>query len=355
MKAPCQPTPRETGASPFKACVPAGLSTALGLALAAWFSFAPAAQAADSSSLPAAPTNPQPGVAATKASGTATNALPASASTGAEPRPLAPKEWLQRSFPELTTQTPNSRLRSFPPLPAASPTAQPGPPPQAATNAPHKPEPTKALKERTHLPAKAASNAAGAPAKGGTAVVPAVEPNSMEALDDQHLLAIGDRLSFRIVEDEEEPKPLFVTDSGELEVPYIGRFPAVGKSCKELARELQAELQKEYYRHATVIVAVDVMTKSRGKVYLVGPVRTPGPQEIPSDEVLTLSKAILRAGGFTDFADRHDVKVTRRGSGGEDQKFIVNVADILEKGKTESDLRLEPGDLIYVPERLIRF
>ena len=179
----------------------------------------------------------------------------------------------------------------------------------------------------------------------------------MDALDDQHKLAIGDRLSFRIVEDEEDPKPLLVTDSGDLEVPYIGRFPAVGRTCKQLARQLKAELEKEYYYQATVIIAVDIMTKSRGKVYLVGPVRMPGPQEIPSDEVLTLSKAILRAGGFGDYADKHKVRVTRKGggAGGQDQVFTVNVAEILEKGKTESDLPLEPGDLIYVPERLIRF
>jgi len=181
--------------------------------------------------------------------------------------------------------------------------------------------------------------------------------NSMDALDDKHKLAIGDRLSFRIVEDEEDPKPLFVTDSGDLEVPYIGRFPAVGKSCKELASALKAELEKEYYYLATVVVAVDIMTKSRGKVYLVGPVRAPGPQEIPSDEILTLSKAILRAGGFGDYADKHKVRVTRKtgATGGRDQTFTVNVSEILEKGKTESDLPLEPGDLIYIPERLIRF
>jgi protein involved in polysaccharide export with SLBB domain len=179
----------------------------------------------------------------------------------------------------------------------------------------------------------------------------------MEALDDKHRLAIGDKLSFRIVEDEEDPKPLFVTDSGDLEVPLLGRFPAVNKTCRQLAVELRTELEKEYYFHATVIVAVDMMTKSRGKVYLVGPVRAPGPQDIPSDEVFTLSKAILRAGGFGDFANRKIVKVTRKAAPGksEDQTFVVNVADILEKGKTDSDLTLEPGDFIYIPERTIRF
>jgi polysaccharide export outer membrane protein len=191
---------------------------------------------------------------------------------------------------------------------------------------------------------------------GPTTLVPGGSTNSMDALDDKHLLAIGDRLSFRIVEDEEDPKPLLVTDSGDLEVPYLGRFPAVDRSCKELARALKAELEKEYYYQATVIVAVDLMARSRGKVYLVGPVRAPGPQEIPSDEVLTLSKAILRAGGFNDYANKHKVKVTRKtGGAGTEKTFTVDVAEVLEKGRTESDLPLEPGDLIYVPDRLIRF
>jgi polysaccharide export outer membrane protein len=180
---------------------------------------------------------------------------------------------------------------------------------------------------------------------------------TMDALDDKHKLAIGDRLSFRIQEDQEDPKALNVTDSGELELPYIGRFPAENKTCKQLAQEIKVALEKEYYYQATVIIAVDFMTKSRGKVYLVGPIRVPGPQDIPSDEVLTLSKAILRAGGFNDFADKHSVKVTRKGGPNERDKktFVVDVADIFDKGKVERDLPLEPGDLILIPERMLRF
>jgi protein involved in polysaccharide export with SLBB domain len=178
----------------------------------------------------------------------------------------------------------------------------------------------------------------------------------MDSLDDTYHLAIGDRLSFRILEDEEEPKPLLLADSGELEVPYIGRFDAHAKTCKQLAAELKVALEKEYYYQATVILAVDLMTRSRGKIYLVGPVRMPGAQEMPSNEVLTLSKAIVRAGGFTDFADRRNVKVTRTGSETSGSKtFVVDVGKILDKGKTESDLALEPGDFVTIPERLIRF
>lgn len=195
----------------------------------------------------------------------------------------------------------------------------------------------------------------------------------METLDDNYRLAIGDKLSFRIEEDknrlefqdkqsgqsvrtEDEPTPLLVTDSGELEVPYIGRYPAVNKTCKQLAHELKSALEKDYFYKATVILAVDLKAKSLGRVYLTGAVHEPGPQEIPSDEVLTLGKAILRAGGFTDFAERSHVKVTRKAAGSSEIKtLVVDVAEVFDKGKTDRDLPLEPGDLILVPERLIRF
>src|SRR5688572_18920968 len=47
------------------------------------------------------------------------------------------------------------------------------------------------------------------------------QPNltATNTLDDRLRLGVGDRLSYRIVEDLEEAKPLVVTDSGDIEVP----------------------------------------------------------------------------------------------------------------------------------------
>src|SRR5207247_931405 len=82
--------------------------------------------------------------------------------------------------------------------------------------------------------------------------------NSMEALDDKKRLGSNDYVSFRVVEDRDnESQRLRVNDNGELEVPYIGPVPAAGKTCKQLARDVKAVLEKEYYYHATVILALD--------------------------------------------------------------------------------------------------
>lgn len=175
--------------------------------------------------------------------------------------------------------------------------------------------------------------------------------------DDKHILEPGDRISFRIVEDRDPAVGLIVTDSRELDVPYAGRVSTANKTCKQLAAELKVLLEKEYYYRATVILGVDLVNKVRGKVYVWGQVRTQGPIELPFNETLTAGKAILRAGGFGDFARKDKVKIIRAPSqaGGEKRTFEVNMVNILENGKVDQDVVLEPDDYIVVPQRGINF
>jgi protein involved in polysaccharide export with SLBB domain len=175
--------------------------------------------------------------------------------------------------------------------------------------------------------------------------------NSMTVLDERKKLGSNDYVSFRVVEDRDnESQHLRVNDNGELEVPYIGLVQASGKSCKELAYAVKAALEREYYYHATVIIAVDhVSEKSRGKVYVYGSVKGQGPQEIPADESYTVSKAIIRAGGFGDFANKRKVKLTRKNG----QDVVVDLKRVIEEGHTEEDVVVQPDDQIYVPQRLI--
>ena len=175
--------------------------------------------------------------------------------------------------------------------------------------------------------------------------------------DDKYKLRVGDKVSLQILEDRDAPRSLLVADSGEVDVPYVGRVAATDKTCKQLAAELKAQLEKEYYFRATVILALDTANKLLGRVYVWGQVRNQGPIEVSVNENLTAGKAILRAGGFADFANKKKVKVVRAGdakSGGK-QNFELNMVDILEKGKTELDVVLQPDDFIIVPSRAINF
>ena len=198
----------------------------------------------------------------------------------------------------------------------------------------------------------------GSPAVAGTNAV-AATPASLSGYvpDDKYKLRVGDKISLQILEDRDAPRGLLVADSGELDVPYVGRVTASDKTCKQLADELKARLEKEYYHRATVIIALDVANKFLGRIYVWGQVRNQGPVDLGVNENLTVGKAILRAGGFGDFANKKRVKVVRGGGkeGAAKQSFELNMVEILEKGQTEKDVVLQPDDFIIVASRLINF
>ena len=175
--------------------------------------------------------------------------------------------------------------------------------------------------------------------------------------DDIYKLRKGDKVSFQIIEDREQKISLLVTDSGELDIPYLGRVSAEIKTCKKLADELKTLLEKEYYFRATVIISLDEANKILGQVYVWGQVRTQGAIDLRVNETLTVGKAILRAGGFGDFANKKKIKLIRNPSANQGEKriFELNMAEILADGKMEKDVQLQPDDFIIVPARLVNF
>ncbi|CAN5477714.1 hypothetical protein BH23VER1_BH23VER1_27720 [soil metagenome] len=192
--------------------------------------------------------------------------------------------------------------------------------------------------------------------------------HSMDVLDRNRLLNIGDLLSYRVVEDKGRVSRLIVTDSGEMEVPLIGRVVAKGKTCYQIAHEIKATLEKQYYKQATVILALDFAggvsgqyaTAAVEQITLMGEVGKPGRYPLPQGlgAEYTLSQAILEAGGFGRFANTKKVKVVRRLEEGDRKKtktIIVNLRDVMEKGELEKDLVLQPHDVIIVPEKIFNF
>jgi polysaccharide export outer membrane protein len=69
---------------------------------------------------------------------------------------------------------------------------------------------------------------------------------------------------------------------------------------------------------------------------------------------MTLMQAIVEAGGFSDFANKRKVRVIRKTAGAA-KPTVVDVTKIINQGRTDLDIALQPGDVILVPVRLINF
>src|ERR1019366_7844954 len=177
-------------------------------------------------------------------------------------------------------------------------------PPQWPPPPPHLPSPTPAVPRQ---PNTAAAAPAVPNATGGQTPAPGLLNGY--APDDTYKLRAGDAVSFQILEDrileiQVAPTSLVVADSGELDVPYIGRVMAVDKNCKQLGEEIKAALEKDYYKQATVVLSLNIANRLWGRVYILGQVRQQGPLDVQVNENLTAGKALLRAGGFADYANK---------------------------------------------------
>lgn len=190
--------------------------------------------------------------------------------------------------------------------------------------------------------------------------------NSMDVLDDSQPIEPGDVISIRIVEDRREPLQLRVGATGEVNAPHIGLVKAAGRTCKQLAYEVKRRLELNYYNSATVVVAIDLkrqddpnarMRYSSSEIdffTIYGQVIRQGKYELPQDEDITISQAILRAGGFAQFANPTKVKLVRKTPQG-NKTILVNLDNIMRKGNLEYDVYIRNNDVIIVDEKKVNF
>jgi len=90
-------------------------------------------------------------------------------------------------------------------------------------------------------------------------------------------------------------------------------------------------------------------------VSIQGAVKNPGRYELPPGSAFSVIELLAKAGGFTDIAKGSDVRITH--ASGANSVQHVDVQGIIT-GKSDiapydDSLLLKPGDIVYVPEKLI--
>ncbi|MFM7603884.1 MAG: polysaccharide biosynthesis/export family protein [Prosthecobacter sp.] len=184
---------------------------------------------------------------------------------------------------------------------------------------------------------------------------------SMEVLDNSRQIMPGYVVSIRILEDRKDAVQQRVAVTGEVQVPYIGLVKAVGRTCRELAYSIKRDLEKSFFISATVVIAIDqipetdsIYSKEMETYTVFGFVLKQGKYDLPDTEDVTISQAILRAGGFAQFADKKNVRIVRTTPQGE-KSILVDVESIMIKGQMQKDIYLRKNDVLIIPEKTVNF
>jgi polysaccharide export outer membrane protein len=80
----------------------------------------------------------------------------------------------------------------------------------------------------------------------------------------------------------------------------------------------------------------------------LGEVRKPGAYQL--DQTTTAIQAVALAGGFTDKAAPNRTKVIRTHPDGRQETFVIDLNDVIKRGRGEKDLPLVNNDVVVVPE-----
>ena len=175
-------------------------------------------------------------------------------------------------------------------------------------------------------PAAAPVNSAAA-----TAVDPAVGDTSKD-----YRIGSEDVLEVWIYDQQSLGRRVPVRPDGKISLPFVNDIVAQGRTANEL-RDIITERLKKFI--ATPEVSVMVMDVKSRKVSVNGDVRMPGQFDMSVNS--TVLEMLSRAQGFTDYANRKDIRILRKG------KVVKFNYDRVQNGD-DPDIAVEPGDIILV-------
>ena len=94
------------------------------------------------------------------------------------------------------------------------------------------------------------------------------------------------------------------------------------------------------------------------RVSIQGSVKNPGSYELPTESTLSVVELVTKAGGFTDIGKGSAVRVQHVGTSNAEKSIETFDIQGIITGKAsmkpdDPALQLRPGDIVYVPERII--
>jgi polysaccharide biosynthesis/export protein len=163
----------------------------------------------------------------------------------------------------------------------------------------------------------------------------------------EYLIGPGDTLEIFVWRQPDLSATVPVRPDGRISTPLVEDLVAVGQTPTQLARQIEQVLG-EFVRSPEVNVIVQGFVGTFGEqIRILGQVAQP--RAVPYRDRMTLMDAIIEAGGLTQFSAGNRTRVVRNVNG-KSQELRVRLDDLMNEGKIENNILMQPGDVVIVPE-----
>ncbi|UCD64766.1 MAG: SLBB domain-containing protein [Candidatus Zixiibacteriota bacterium] len=157
---------------------------------------------------------------------------------------------------------------------------------------------------------------------------------------EDYVLGPGDNLVIYLWGRVEKQYVLTIDREGKVFVPQVGEMVAWGLTLADFVEAARRQFSKAY---SDFDLTVSLGKVRSIRIFIAGEVRRPGAYTVSS--LTSLFNALYLAGGPNERGSMRRIKLMRNGQ----PKTVVDVYNLLLKGDNSADVRLQSGDVIFVP------
>jgi polysaccharide export outer membrane protein len=170
-----------------------------------------------------------------------------------------------------------------------------------------------------------------------------------QMVSEQYIIGALDELTVFVWRNPELGAKVQVRPDGRITTPLITDMTAVGKTPAQLAADIKKSLT-QYISDPLVSVMVDKFQGTFSQqIRIVG--ATEKPASLPYRANMTLLDAMIEVGGLSEFAAGDRARLVRHDKAtGKQREYDLKISRLIKRGDTSANVRLEPGDVIIIPE-----
>jgi polysaccharide export outer membrane protein len=155
-----------------------------------------------------------------------------------------------------------------------------------------------------------------------------------------YVIGPGDTIELQLFGNQNALYSLVVARDGVLNVPEIGPIPVAGLKFSDLVTTLQQRITEQMIG---VKASITMGPLRSIRVFILGDAYRPGSYTVSA--LSTMTNALFVSGGINEIGSLRNIQLKRNGQ----LVARMDLYDLLLRGDTSKDARLQPGDVIFIP------
>jgi protein involved in polysaccharide export with SLBB domain len=155
-----------------------------------------------------------------------------------------------------------------------------------------------------------------------------------------YVVGAGDQLNVQLFGSQNRTLKLAVGRDGRVSFPELGPIAVAGKSFDAVRGEIEARVAQQMIGTQASVGLAD--TRSI-RVFVLGEAQKPGSYTVSG--LATVTSALYASGGIKTTGSLRDVQLKRQGA----LVRRLDLYDLLLRGDTSNDAKLQAGDVIFIP------